>query len=80
MAPTLNQEDIKLLEGIFPTKTDLKKELSGLEKKLTNQVDQLEKKMDQRFDEVEVRIGKYSVHVETRLHKLEDEVGIPHPN
>ncbi|MDP1743641.1 MAG: hypothetical protein Q8L51_02515 [Candidatus Amesbacteria bacterium] len=42
MAPTLNQEDIKLLKGIFATKDDLKNEIKMSEKRIIKRVDEMD--------------------------------------
>lgn len=73
MAATLNQDDIKLLKSIFPTKDDLDAKIDTLESRINLQF----KAVDERFDLLEPIIAKSFEDLEHRVKKPEDVARIP---
>jgi hypothetical protein len=90
MAPTLNQEDIKLLKGIFATKEDIKsikEDLVSMEsrfdKKFATKEDlqkivlASEKKITERIDFMINVLDKEHVKLAKDVDKIKIHVGLP---
>ncbi len=81
MAPTLNQDDIKLLKQIFPTKSDLKTEILQSEKRIVKLMDEKikrsERKIIKRVDLVDKALDREHMKLVREVDQIKIHVGLP---
>lgn len=68
MAPTLNQDDIKLLKSIFTTKEDLKP--LATTKQLKTEIKMSEMRLIKRMDEMDNFLDRETVRLARDIDKL----------